>query len=57
MSRRLLGPSRSTGAFVVTPPKGSSKEDDSMFDFVIAIVALSCASIFFAHAVEVFLTQ
>jgi len=42
---------------VVTPPKGSSKEDDSMFDFVIAIVALSCASIFFAHAVEVFLTQ
>jgi hypothetical protein len=28
-----------------------------MFDFAIAVVALSSASIFFAHAVELFLTQ
>jgi hypothetical protein len=28
-----------------------------MFEFVIAIVALSSVSIFFAHAVEAFLTQ
>ena len=32
-------------------------EDSSMFEFVIGIIALSSASIFFAHAVESYLTQ
>jgi hypothetical protein len=32
-------------------------EDSSMFQFVIVVVALSSASIFFAHAVESYLTQ
>ena len=32
-------------------------EDRSMFEFLIAVVALTSASIFFAHAVEAYLTQ
>jgi hypothetical protein len=45
------------GSYQTVLPLHQLLEDGSMFDFAIAVVALSSASIFFAHAVELFLTQ
>jgi hypothetical protein len=32
-------------------------KDDPMFEFIVAVIALSSVSIFFAHAVEAYFTQ
>jgi hypothetical protein len=42
--------------YTVTVPAHRMCKDSSMFEFVIAVIALASASIFMAHAVEAYLT-